>query len=213
MFSKVLVISGLVASFAMQGYAHAAIAPELGVSGNPVRGNVLRANNNCGGANLAAIDTSTTIPITNGVVSGLTITNFNAGADGSRSIKAASLNSDGTGKAFAAVTVTKNGNANPTNVGSEPLTIKLPAGAACDGGKNKNRCLLSLTTTAGFGNCVVLTSGAAAAAKPAAAATNNAAAATTKTKDGKKSKKGKKGKKGAKKQRRSWIDIVANDHH
>ncbi|KIJ57029.1 hypothetical protein M422DRAFT_773739 [Sphaerobolus stellatus SS14] len=201
MFSKVLIISGLVASFAMQGYAHAAIAPELGVAGTPVRGNVLRANNNCGGADLAAIDTSTALPIANGVVSGLTITNFNGGADGSRSIKSASVNTDGTGKTFAAATVTQNGDAAPATVGSEPLSVTLPAGTTCTGGTDGNRCLLSLTTTAGFGNCVVLTSGAAAAAAPAAA--NNATAATAAT--GAKAGKGKgKARKGLK-NRRGWV--------
>ena len=39
-------------------------------------------------------------------------------------------------------------------------TAKLPASAQCKGGKSKNKCLVSLTTTAGFGNCVVVQAGA-----------------------------------------------------
>jgi len=217
MFSKVLIVSGLIASFAMQGYAHAVIVPELGITGTPKSSNVFHPNNDCGsGADLAAIDTSTALPISNGVVSGLTITNFNPGSDGSRSIKSVFINSDGTGKTFVAANVTQNGEAKPTNVGSEPLTVKLPDGTVCNGGKDGNRCLLSLTTTSGFGNCVVLTSSAASDAVPAAAesttakstaATSTAAAATTTA--AKSSSTG--NCKATKKQRRRWV--AAKDHN
>ena len=43
---------------------------------------------------------------------------------------------------------------NPSNVGSEQLTIQLPS--ACEGGKNKSKCVVSLKTAGGFGNCVVV---------------------------------------------------------
>ena len=43
---------------------------------------------------------------------------------------------------------------------AEKITAKLPASAKCNGGKSKNKCLVSLTTTAGFGNCVVVQAGA-----------------------------------------------------
>ena len=46
----------------------------------------------------------------------------------------------------------------PTTAGgTDQLTIKLPDGIKCVGGSDKNRCLASLVTTAGYGNCVVVT--------------------------------------------------------
>ena len=54
---------------------------------------------------------------------------------------------------------------NPTNVGSEQLTIALPA--ACSGGATKNKCLVSLETAGGFGNCVVVQSAKKAAREDA----------------------------------------------
>jgi len=177
MFSKTILTSVVLASLALQGYAHAAIAPVLGVQGAPQRSDVLRANNNCGGGNVGAIDSSTAVPVgADGVVSGLTAINFNGGADGSRNIKAVSVNADGSGKSFTPATVTQNGDANPSNTGSEPITVQLPANTKCTGGATKDKCLVSLTTTAGFGNCVVVQQAAAgnanngAAAAPAGAA-------------------------------------------
>lgn len=183
MFSKTLLTSAVLASLALQGYAHAAIAPVLGVQGTPQRSDVLRANNNCGGGNVGAIDSSTALPVDgNGVVSGLTIINFNGGGDGSRNIKSVSVNTDGSGQSFTPAQVTQNGDPNPSNTGSEPLTVQLPANTKCGGGATKDKCLLSLTTTAGFGNCVVIQQSGggnnnAAAAAPAAAAASPAAAA------------------------------------
>ncbi|KIJ54073.1 hypothetical protein M422DRAFT_154258 [Sphaerobolus stellatus SS14] len=171
MFTKAILTSVVVASLALQGYAHAAIAPELGVTGTPVRNDVKNADNNCGGADVSAIDSSTALPVdASGVVSGLNIINFNAGADGSRNIKSASVNVDGTAATFTPATVTENGDANPTNTGSEPLTVQLPPNTQCAGGATKDKCLLSLTTTAGFGNCVVIQQAAGAGASNATAA-------------------------------------------
>src|ERR1700741_1642814 len=45
---------------------------------------------------------------------------------------------------------------NPTNDGTQQLTVKLPDGIKCAGGSDKNRCLASFVTTAGYGNCVVV---------------------------------------------------------
>ena len=63
----------------------------------------------------------------------------------------------------------------PTNVGSQPLTVQLPAGTTCSGGAGKNTCLVSFTTAGGFGNCVAVTQGTAAAAGGNAAASSAAA--------------------------------------
>ena len=48
---------------------------------------------------------------------------------------------------------------NPTSDATEPLTVQLPANTKCTGGTSKNLCLASFTTTAGFGNCVVVSQG------------------------------------------------------
>jgi len=78
MFPKAVVASVVLASLALQGYAHAGIAPALGVSGTLARSDVRRANNSCGGADVGAISTSTAVTASAaGVVSGLTVTNFN----------------------------------------------------------------------------------------------------------------------------------------
>jgi len=147
MFTKTILTSVVVASLALQGYAHAAIAPELGVTGTPVRSDVKNANNNCGGADVSAIDSSTALPVdASGLVSGLNVINFNGGADGSRNIKTASVDVTGTGNTFAPATVVENGDANPTNTGSEPITVQLPPNTVCAGGATQNKCLLSLTT-------------------------------------------------------------------
>ncbi len=51
---------------------------------------------------------------------------------------------------------------NPTNVGTQQLTVQLPPGTKCAGGAKQNLCLASFTTTAGFGNCAVVSQGAGA---------------------------------------------------
>ena len=48
-------------------------------------------------------------------------------------------------------------------MGSQQVTVQLPAGTTCAGGATKNLCLVSFTTAGGFGNCVVVQKGAAAA--------------------------------------------------
>lgn len=159
MFSKALVGSILVASLALQAYAHAGFSPALGVNGDLQRSDVKRPNKDCGGGDVTKID-ATTSPATIGTNSQVQVTveNFNGGGDGSRAVQTALINTDGGGKNFSPATVVVNGNSNPNNNGKETLTIQLPANTQCTGGSKKNRCLLSLTTTAGFGNCVVLQS-------------------------------------------------------
>jgi hypothetical protein len=67
-----------------------------------------------------------------------------------------------TGKNLVAAKMVVNGNANPATVGSDKLTAQLHPGTKCTDGADKNLCLASFTTTAGFGNCVVVPQGAGA---------------------------------------------------
>lgn len=164
MFGKIFTASSLVLALAAQAYGHAAIAPVLGLNRAPVRNDVKRPSNNnpCGaGVNVAnGINGNSFVTVQNGAIT-VTSTNFNGGRDGSRQV-AARLNTAGTGNNFnTALTVTRNGNGNPSNVGSEQVTVAIPAGTQCTGGSNRNRCLVQFTTTAGFGNCVVVQQAAA----------------------------------------------------
>jgi hypothetical protein len=80
MFSKSFIASIFLLALTTSVNAHAAIAPALGVKGNPVRGDVQRpsANSPCGNVNIAKnIDTSTSVAAdANGSFSP-SITNFN----------------------------------------------------------------------------------------------------------------------------------------
>lgn len=126
---------------------------------------------------------------------------FHSGADGSREIDANSIQVDttGTGTSFASgaglVTLTANGDPAPAAVGSDTVTGTL--GAACAGGADGKSCLVSFTTTAGFGNCVLMSQAGGAAAAGAAAANTTAADAAAATATGGKKGKGKKGDKKA----------------
>ncbi|KDQ08442.1 hypothetical protein BOTBODRAFT_59302 [Botryobasidium botryosum FD-172 SS1] len=167
MFSKATFVSVLVLALGLQAHAHNAFVPMLGVSGTPARSDVQRpsAAKPCGNAALSAVSTSTAATIAADGTMTITSTDFNAGADGSRAIKSISLDTTATGKSFKALpasAIVKNGDANPTTVGSQTLTVQVPAGTKCTGGSGKNLCLMSITSTAGFGNCVV---GKQAAAK------------------------------------------------
>jgi len=161
MLFKTLLPFALVAALSIQVQGHALITPALGVKGKGVRDDVQRPSNNqpCGNVNIAKnIDSST--PAVAGADGSftLTVTNFNGGKDGSREV-GIKVDGDASGKKFVNAKVTKNGQGNPSNVGSEQITATLPAGTKCTGGKNKNLCLASVTTTAGFGNCVVIQQG------------------------------------------------------
>jgi len=112
-----------------------------------------------------------------------------SGKDGSREIKTLRIDATGTGKSFQAApasAITKNGVAVSLigRISWSPLTLSLlgpfidwnrattvvmPAGTTCAGGKTKDLCLMSFTTDAGFGNCVVAQQATAAGATGAAA--------------------------------------------
>ncbi|TFK49318.1 hypothetical protein OE88DRAFT_410235 [Heliocybe sulcata] len=174
--SKSILASLIAVSLSAQASAHALIAPALGVKGTGVRANVQRPSTNspCGNVNVAStINTSTAITMTGNTFTA-TVTNFNAGQDGSRQVTA-KVDATGAGKSFVAATVTKNGDKAPTNVGSQQITVQMPAGTKCTGGTAKDLCVVSLTTAGGFGNCVAVKQGAA----------TNAAAKTNKAKAGK----------------------------
>jgi len=182
MFSKILTSTTLVLALSLQVHAHAAIAPALGVSGTPVRNDVQRPSTKspCGTVDIAStLDTSTPVQAAADGTFKVTVTDFNAGADGSRSVSA-EVDPTGVGSSFKAVTVSTNGNANPTTVGSDTVVASLPSGTTCSGGKAGNLCLVSFKTTAGFGNCVVVSQGAggATAASTAAADTAPTSSAT-----------------------------------
>jgi len=191
MFSRTFIVSAIILAMGLQASGHAIVTPALGVKGNGSRNNVERPSTGkpCGKASLTAIDTSTpAIAAADGTVQ-MTITNFNGGVDGSREIKSSTIDETGTGKSFKAATantVTKNGDKAPPKPGSQQLTVNLPTGTKCTGGKNKNLCLMSLTTDGGFGNCVVIQQGGAAAAagnSNNAAGTSGAAASGAKAKN------------------------------
>jgi len=180
MFSKSFFASALVLAFAAHAQAHAIIAPALGVAGTPARSDVKRPSTAapCGnGVNVAStLAAATPVQAAADGTFTVTVTNFNAGADGSRSVTA-SVSPDGTG-VFAAATVSKNGVANPTSNGSDQVVAALPAGTKCTGGAG-NVCVVSFKTTAGFGNCVAVAQGAATAAASTAVAGTAAAGNTT----------------------------------
>jgi len=190
MFSRTFFVSVVILAMGLQASGHAIVTPALGVKGNGTRNDVQRPSTAkpCGKASLSAVGTSTpAIAAADGTVQ-MTITDFNGGVDGSRAIKSTTIDETGTGKSFKAApanTVTKNGDKAPPTAGSQQLTVKLPAGTKCTGGKNGNLCLMSLTTDGGFGNCVVIQQGGAAAAacNSNAAGTSGAAVGGTKAKN------------------------------
>ena len=51
----------------------------------------------------------------------------------------------------------------PKDNSQQQLSVQLPDGTKCTGGKDSGLCLASFTTTAGFGNCVVVSQGSSAA--------------------------------------------------
>ncbi|KAK6977650.1 hypothetical protein R3P38DRAFT_3122676, partial [Favolaschia claudopus] len=98
------------------------------------------------------------IPVTvgkDGTSVSFNMTNFNGGGDGSRKVSVM-IDPTGTGKSFVKANVTKNGDPAPKEeTGSDLITVALPDGTKCTGGKGKNLCLLSVKSTAGFGACTV----------------------------------------------------------
>jgi len=183
MFSKFFASATLVLALLSQVHAHAAPAPLLDVGNNPARSDVQRpsAGSPCGkGASVAAsdLDSSVAVPAAADGSFNLNIVNFNAGADGARKVNA-KVDPTGKGTNLVAMTVTKNGDAAPTDVGPQAITAQLPAGTKCTGGTKGNLCLVQFISTAGFGGCTVVSQGAGAATGAAASSNNTTTAAGT----------------------------------
>jgi len=166
MFSKSFIAPLFFLALTSSVNAHAAVTPALGVKGTPKRSDVQRPSNAnpCGKINIAqTLDSSTAIPANvNGTFSP-TVINFNGGADGSRSIKTVQVDASGNGTNFVPAKMIVNGDPAPKNDSTQQLVVQLPGGIKCTGGKSNDLCLASFTTTAGFGNCVVVSQGAGAA--------------------------------------------------
>ncbi|KAI0759955.1 hypothetical protein BD413DRAFT_487163 [Trametes elegans] len=160
MFAKTALAAAVFLGLSLQVSAHAGITPALGVSGTFIRANVQRpsAATPCGTVNIAAnINNSTAIPLNPDGTFDATITDFNAGLDGSREIATVSVDPTATGNSFTTgPTVLTNGDRVPTAVGSQPLVVQLPSGLACTGGTAGDLCLVSFITAGNFGNCVVV---------------------------------------------------------
>ncbi|KDQ57284.1 hypothetical protein JAAARDRAFT_178938 [Jaapia argillacea MUCL 33604] len=163
MFAKFILAAALmVFCLSLQVSAHAGVSPALGVKGTLQRSDVQRPSKAkpCGNVNIAqTLNNSTAIAMT-GTTFTANVTNFNPGQDGSRKVSA-EVDSTAVGKTFVAATVSKNGDPAPTSDGTQQITVELPTGTKCTGGDAKDLCLVSFTTSAGFGNCVVVKQGAA----------------------------------------------------
>jgi len=210
MFAKVA-SAALFLSLSLHASGHALIEPPIGITGTFARSDVTRPStaSPCdAGVNVAsALAKSTVVQADATGAFTVNVQNFNAGADGSTSVTA-KVDPTAVGTTFTdAVTIGTNGDADPTTVGTAKVSATLPPGTVCTGGANKATCLVQFTTTAGFGNCVAVTTSTAgaapAAAAPAAAAPAAAAPAAadaTTAKPAGAAKAGKKaGKKGGKK--------------
>ncbi|KAK7031866.1 hypothetical protein R3P38DRAFT_2925967 [Favolaschia claudopus] len=147
---------------ALHASAHAMPNPALGITGRALQRNDAQRPSDdkpCGNVDIASnIDKATAIPVTvgkDGTSVSFNMTNFNGGGDGSRKV-AVMIDATGTGKSFVKANVTKNGDPAPKeDTGSDLITVALPDGTKCTGGKEKNLCLLSVKSTAGFGACTV----------------------------------------------------------
>ena len=137
MVSKSFVAYAFLLCFTASVNAHAAIAPALGVKGNPARSDVQNPSSGspCGKINIAqTLDTSTAAPASADGSFSASITDFNAcvplllrlcqrmtdstlsGSDGSRSIKSVKVDPSGTGKNFVAAKMIVNGDAVRTRI-------------------------------------------------------------------------------------------------
>ncbi|KAH9006072.1 hypothetical protein EDB86DRAFT_2871517 [Lactarius hatsudake] len=166
MVSKSFIAYAFLLCFTTSVNAHALISPALGVKGNGVRNDAQRPSTSkpCGNVDITqSIDTSTTVALAADGTFSPSITDFNAGGDGSRDIKTVQVDASGTGKKFVAAKMIVNGDANPTSTSTQQLKVQLPSGTTCTGGAGKNLCLASFVTTGGFGNCVVVSQAQAGA--------------------------------------------------
>ncbi|KAF9254153.1 hypothetical protein L218DRAFT_886903 [Marasmius fiardii PR-910] len=178
MFSKTLAVVIAVAAAATSVHAHAGVTPALGIEGQLTGADVQfpSAQTPCGNTDLSKIATSTPVQADADGTFSATAISFNGGKDGSRQFTA-TLDATGTGTTFdGQVEVTTNGDAEPTNGGSQPLVAQLPAGTKCSGGASGNLCLVAFKSLGGFGNCVVVAQGGGAGG----AAKNTSASKATK---------------------------------
>jgi len=167
MLSKAFLVSFVILGLGLQVSAHAGVTPALGVNGQLTRNDVQKptAAKPCGNTPLTNIDTSTPVTAAADGTVKMTATSFDSGTDGSREITAVKVDSSGTGQQFKAApanAIITNGDASPTQAGSQAITMQMPAGTTCSGGKSKNLCMVALQTKGGFGNCVVVQQGGAA---------------------------------------------------
>ncbi|KAH9036218.1 hypothetical protein EDB85DRAFT_2143348 [Lactarius pseudohatsudake] len=143
MVSKSFIAYAFLLCFTTSVNAHALISPALGVKGNGARNDAQRPSTNkpCGKVDITqSIETSTTVALAADGTFSPSITDFNAGGDGSRSIKTVQVDASGTGQKFVAAKMIVNGDANPTTAGTQQLRVQLPSGTTCTGGAGKNLC-------------------------------------------------------------------------
>jgi len=162
MFPKSFIAPIFVLALTYSANAHAGIELAIGVKGGLTRKDVQRPSGAkpCGNANInQTLDSSTPILANADGTFSPSVTNFNGGTDGSRLIQTVKVDASGTGGSFVAAKMVANGNPNPTSDATEQVTAQLPSGTTCSGGSGKDLCLVSLTTSAGFGNCVVVKQG------------------------------------------------------
>ncbi|KAI0369161.1 hypothetical protein BV20DRAFT_968350 [Pilatotrama ljubarskyi] len=183
MLSKSLVaVALLFLSVSLQAHAQAAVFPALGVEGTPTSSDVQRPSKHseCGNVIvLHNLDLSQPVKADKSGKFSAKVINFVAGKDGSRELTA-QVDPTGTGKSFVPAEILKNGDKNPASTGTQDIVAQLPEGVSCSGGASGNSCLVSFTTTGGFGTCVVVQQGAARSSKAASATSTPAAASKTK---------------------------------
>lgn len=185
MFPKAWTSVTILLAASLEVHAHAAVAPVLGLGATaPKRSDVKRPNGlaPCGlGVNVNnALAQSTPIQAAADGTFTATVTNFNAGRDGSRQMTA-QVDAAATGKRgnFVDMTVTQNGDARPASTGSQQLVATLPAGTKCTGGTTGDLCLVSFKSLGGFGNCVAVQQAAGGGAAADGTASNSTATGTS----------------------------------
>ncbi|KAF7290640.1 hypothetical protein MIND_01304300 [Mycena indigotica] len=159
--NSLLTVATVLLAFSASASAHAISIPALGIQGTGQRSDVQRPSNAnpCGKINIAKnLDSSPAVAAAADGSVTIKMKAFNPGADGSLQV-AVRVNADGKGKNFVAGTVTKNGNPKPKVGDVDTVVFKLPPGTKCTGGAKKNRCLVSVKSTRGFGSCAVVTQG------------------------------------------------------
>ncbi|KAJ7310908.1 hypothetical protein DFH08DRAFT_718412 [Mycena albidolilacea] len=130
MFSIILTSVAVLLSLALHASAHTMPLPGLGITGFPVCNNTqcLSITKPCGNIIASNLNKAAAIPVeVDGRTVMLNVTNFNPGADGSRSVSIL-VDPTSTGKNFIAAKVTKNGDPTSKTNGSDKVKLLLPAG-------------------------------------------------------------------------------------